>query len=164
MINWSDDPCPIERAESLSAWRKPVDEGSNPSAPTSNRLPSRAHPFLHWQLPRVRPSLGELFRGTGTDILHDRRLDQGAQRRSIDQLTLPYVDGASRVSLETGVEEPPRILQGCTAGEGKLDNLFVSLPRADNSSVGPDQRAPLPLLRDVRVRLVDDAANFSLLG
>lgn len=35
MINWSDDPCPLERAESLSAWRKPVDEGSNPSAPTS---------------------------------------------------------------------------------------------------------------------------------
>ena len=44
MINWSDDPC-SKRAESLSAWWKPVDEGSNPSAPTS--IDSSIVPILH---------------------------------------------------------------------------------------------------------------------
>jgi hypothetical protein len=82
-------------------------------------------------------SSGPWTSGAGPQILRDRSLDQGLERLSIEHLSLPDVDGATRVSLEAGVEEPPRVLQGGTTGEGQLDHLIVGLSRADDSSVGP---------------------------
>jgi hypothetical protein len=91
----------------------------------------------------------------------------GSMCLRIELLPLPDVDGAPRVAVEAGVEEPPRVLQGGTPGEGQLDHLLVGLSRADDPGVRPHGRAhglagldPLALLDDVRVRLVDDAADL----
>src|SRR5437763_15915304 len=92
--------------------------------------------FFSNTVARVRRGLG--LRSAEPEILRDRGLDQGRERLSIEHLSLPDVDGATRVSLEAGVEEPPRVLQGGTPGEGQLDHLFVGLSRADVPSVGTD--------------------------
>ena len=44
-------------------------------------------------------------------VLCDRALDQGLQRLRIEHLPLPDVDGATRVSLEAGVEESLWVIQ-----------------------------------------------------
>src|SRR5919198_1202898 len=112
-------------------------------------------------------ALSSRWRGAGAEILRHRGLDQGFERLSIEHLSLPDVDGATRVSLETGVEEPLRVLQRGTPGEGQLDDLLVGLSRADDPSVGPNGHAhwvagldPFALLHDLRVRLVDHAADL----
>ena len=60
-----------------------------------------------------------------------------------------------------------RIRQGCTAGKSQLDHLFVSLSGADDASTRPHgypQRVagldPFARLKDVRLSLVDEAANL----
>src|SRR4029077_4425116 len=94
-------------------------------------------------LPRTWPGLRACLRrrlglrGAGPEILRDRSLDQGLERLSIEHLSLPDVDGATRVPLEAGVEESPRVRQGGSPGEGQLDHLVVGLSRADDPSVGP---------------------------
>src|SRR5919198_568328 len=112
-------------------------------------------------------ALSSRWRGAGAEILRHRGLYQGFERLSIEHLSLPDVDGATRVSLEAGVEEPLRVLQRGTPGEGQLDDLVIGLSRADDPGVGPHGHAqwvagldPFALLHDFRVRLVDHAANL----
>src|SRR5216684_4217060 len=69
------------------------------------------------------------------------------------------VDRAAYVSLETRVEETGRILQRRALGEGKLHDTLVGFAGADDAVVGPNRVAPLPLLDDVRVCLLDELAH-----
>src|SRR5206468_10202891 len=76
------------------------------------------------------------------------------------------VDGTSGIALETGVEQPLRVLQLRTLGEGQLDDALVGLACADHSIVRPDGHAwvgglsPFPLLDDFGVGSLDEFAHF----
>src|SRR5262249_52585985 len=75
-------------------------------------------------------------------------------------LALMKVDGTPRVSLQTRVEEPRRILESRPLGEGHLHDTFVSLARADQTVVRPHRNSsPLPLLDDFRIGLLDQATE-----
>src|SRR5205807_1489643 len=69
------------------------------------------------------------------------------------------VDRAAYVSLETRVEETGGILQRGALGEGKLHDTLVGFASADDAVVRPNRVAPLPLLDDVRVCLLDELAH-----
>src|SRR4051812_1710008 len=53
--------------------------------------------------------------------------DESLQRLIVDLLALVEVDGAPRVSLETGVEEARRVLERRPLGEGHLHDVLVRL-------------------------------------
>src|SRR5581483_3187574 len=70
------------------------------------------------------------------------------------------VDGPPGVPLQTGVEEPCRILQNCSFGEGHLYDVFVSLARADQSVVGPYRHSsPLPLFNHFGIGVLDQSSE-----
>src|SRR5215472_2248650 len=74
--------------------------------------------------------------------------NESLQRLVVNLLALVEVDGTPRVSLETGIEEPCRILQRRPSRERHLDDALVSLAGADQSIVRPHRNRPLPLLDD----------------
>src|SRR6185503_13355538 len=75
--------------------------------------------------------------------------DERFQGLLVNLVALAEVDGTSRVSLETRVEQARGILQGRPFGEGHLHDALVGLARADDSVVVPRRDpAPLPLLDD----------------
>src|SRR5882672_148273 len=97
-----------------------------------------------------------LARAVERDRLANERLDGGL----VDVLAFVDVDRAAHVSVEAGVEETGRILQGRAFGEGELHDALVGFARADDAVVRPDRSAhPLPLLDDVRVRFLDELAH-----
>src|SRR6185436_17494603 len=79
----------------------------------------------------------------------DGRADEGLERARVHLLALAYVDGASRVPLEAGVEELRRILERRAFGERQLHRRLVGLAGADDPVVRPDGSSPLPFLDDV---------------
>src|SRR5437667_9631578 len=90
------------------------------------------------------------------DRLADERFDGGR----VDFLTLLNVDRAPHVALEARVEQAGRVLQRRALREGELHDLLVGLARAEDAVVRPDRSAhPLPLLDDLRVRLLDELAH-----
>ena len=78
----------------------------------------------------------------------------------VEVVLLVDVDGSTEVAVQTGVEEMRGIGQGGALGEGQFDDIFVGLPGAKDTGVGPDGRSPpLPLFDDVGVSLEDEGAN-----
>src|SRR3989441_5819865 len=96
-----------------------------------------------------------LTRTVEGDRLANERLEGGR----VNLFSFVDVDRAAYVSLETRVEETGRILQRRALGEGKLHDTLVGFAGADDAVVGPNRVAPLPLLDDVRVCLLDELAH-----
>src|SRR5882724_4221276 len=97
-----------------------------------------------------------LARTVEGDRLANERLEGGL----VNFLSFVDVDRAACVSVETGVEETGRILQGRPLSEDKLHDTLVGFARADNTVVRPDRSAPpLPLLDNVRVCFLDELAH-----
>lgn len=70
-------------------------------------------------------------------------------------------------SIETGIEESLRIGQGSALGKGQLDRILISLSGAYDPCMGPygyPERIagfdPFALFHDIRIGLMDEAANF----
>src|SRR5215213_2965544 len=94
-------------------------------------------------------------RGVELDGLADQRL----QRLAVDLLALVDVERAPGVAAEAGVEEIRGVLQRGALGEGQLHLVLVALAGADDPVVRPDRVAPFPLLDDLGVGLLDQAAD-----
>src|SRR5258706_10360111 len=138
--------------------------GSRRRMPAATRLPpgaisktsSRNSPG--WQQPSGFRFLRSLR--LASTIEGDRLAYQRHEGGLIDFNSLGDVDGAAYLAVETGVEESGRILQRRAPGEGELYNFLVGLASADNAVVRPHRSGhPLPLLDDVRVRLLDQPAH-----
>src|SRR5262249_12469323 len=69
------------------------------------------------------------------------------------------VKRAPYVSVEARVEELGRVLQRSPLGEGQLHCRLVGFAGADDPVVRPHGSTPLPLLDDVRIRLLDELAH-----
>src|SRR5215813_14935224 len=85
------------------------------------------------------------------EIQHHRGANEVLEGLLVDLLAFMDVDGAPDIPLEAGVEEPRRVLQRSSPGEGHLHGLLVRLPGADDAGVRPDRSPPLPLLDDLRI-------------
>src|SRR2546427_4481009 len=96
-----------------------------------------------------------LTRTVEGDRLANERLEGGR----VNVFSFVDVDRAAYVSLETRVEETGRILQRRALDESKLHDTLVGFAGADDAVVGPNRVAPLPLLDDVRVCLLDELAH-----
>src|SRR5262245_49895810 len=94
------------------------------------------------------------------EVEHHRGADEILQGLLVDLLAFMDVDGAPDIPLEAGVEEPRRILQRGSFGEGHLDGLLVRLPGAHDAGVRPDRSPPLPLLDDLRISRADQRAHL----
>src|SRR5262249_25790997 len=89
------------------------------------------------------------------NVERDGGTDQLLERRFLDRVVFPNVDGPSRTALEARVEQTRGVFQRRPLIEGQLDDLLVGFARADAPVVGPDgsprgrRFLPLPLLDDV---------------
>jgi hypothetical protein len=89
-----------------------------------------------------------------------RFANERLEGRCVHFFSFTDIDRAAYVSVQTRVEETGRILQRRALGEGELHDALVGLASADDAVVRPDWSAhPLPLLDDVRVRLLDEPAH-----
>src|SRR5471032_31028 len=121
------------------------------SARSSRRRSARRNPLGLRFLRRFR-----LARTVEGDRLANERLEGGF----VNFFSFVDVDRAAYVSVETRVEETGRILQRRALGEGKLHDILVGFPSADDAVVRPNRSAhPLPLLDDVRVCSLDELAH-----
>src|SRR5262249_35069067 len=91
-----------------------------------------------------------------------RGADESLEGSVVDLLSFAEVDRAPRVPVQAGIEELSRVLDGGSASEGKLHDLFVRFPCADDAVMRPDRDSPpFPLLLDVGVGIVDNFADMS---
>src|SRR4051812_20543678 len=102
----------------------------------------------------LRPSALWPFDGPSGGLL--RRIQRHGcakerlERLLVDLVALADIDGAPHVTFEAGIEEPCRVLERRTLGEGQLHDRLVGLPGADDAVVLPHRNpSPLPLLDHV---------------
>src|SRR5258708_1276556 len=108
------------------------------------------------QQPACRLSRSETPDGT---VARDRLAHQRLEGGPVHLLSLVDVDRSAHVAVEARVEETRRILERRTLGEGQLHVILVGFARANDAVVRPHRSAPLPLLDNVRVGLLDELAH-----
>src|SRR6478672_8517878 len=87
----------------------------------------------------------------------NRGANERHERLFIDLVALVEVDGTASVAVKARVEQPFRIVQGGTLGEGHFDLVGVCLTSADHSVVVPrGHPSPFPFLDHVGIRLLDE--------
>ena len=70
-------------------------------------------------------------------IESDGGADELLQGGFMDGVVFVDVNGAADVAFEAGVEEAGGVGQGCSFGEGHLDDTFVDLSGAEDAVEGP---------------------------
>src|SRR5262249_36536180 len=84
-----------------------------------------------------------------------RGANQRLEGPFVELAALVEVDRSPRVPAEAGVEQARRVRKRCALREGHLDDGLVDLARADQPVVRPHRNAPLPLLDDLGIGLLD---------